>query len=278
MKFAVFILTHGRPDRVQTITSMRRAGYTGRIFLVVDDEDPTLPQYLETFGDDVIVFSKEEAAKRFDVGDNFTERRAVVFARNEMWRIAKEAGYRFHIVVDDDYTSWSYRRDDKFMDTGVSIRGGLDRLFASTFDCLRSTGFDCIAWSQGGDHIGGVKGPMKFRRKIMNSFFMDAEKPFPFLGRINEDTTTYCVEGLKGKLFGTVMYLQLNQAATQSNAGGLTDIYLSFGTYVKSFYSVMYCPAFVSVSVMGEVEMRLHHRVKWNSAAPKIIREEYRLG
>ena len=31
----------------------------------------------------------------------------------------------------------------------------------------------------------------------------------------------------------------LLQKETQSNSGGLTDIYLELGTYVKSFYSVI---------------------------------------
>ncbi|EFI4081186.1 TPA: hypothetical protein J5F60_004390 [Escherichia coli] len=39
--FCVFILTHGRPDKVLTYRTLRRAGYTGKIFIVVDDEDKT---------------------------------------------------------------------------------------------------------------------------------------------------------------------------------------------------------------------------------------------
>lgn len=39
--FCAFILTHGRPDKVLTYRTLRRAGYTGKIFIVVDDEDKT---------------------------------------------------------------------------------------------------------------------------------------------------------------------------------------------------------------------------------------------
>ncbi|EFC6976332.1 hypothetical protein DFZ72_21860 [Escherichia coli] len=35
--FCAFILTHGRPDKVLTYRTLRRAGYTGKIFIVVDD-------------------------------------------------------------------------------------------------------------------------------------------------------------------------------------------------------------------------------------------------
>ncbi|MBW9534953.1 hypothetical protein FHA53_19970 [Escherichia coli] len=48
--FCAFILTHGRPDKVLTYRTLRRAGYTGKIFIVVDDEDKTRNQYMAEFG------------------------------------------------------------------------------------------------------------------------------------------------------------------------------------------------------------------------------------
>jgi hypothetical protein len=274
-EFPVFILSHGRPDRVKTIHTLRRQGFSGRIFVVCDDKDASLGAYREKFGRDLIVFSKEQAAQGFDEGDNFKDRRAVVYARNEMWRIARDAGAPKFIVMDDDYHVFSYRRTDKGEYTGHSVRGGLDRLFAETFAFL-DCGFDCLAWCQGGDHIGGADQELRFKRKIMNAFFCDVEKPFPFLGRINEDATTAAALGRMGYKFGTIMFLQLDQSDTQSNPGGLTDIYLSLGTFVKSFYSVMFCPSAVKVKDMGEVGRRLHHATDWSACAAKIIREHHR--
>ena len=37
--FCVFVLSHGRPDRQYTMSLLRRRGYTGRVYLVIDDED-----------------------------------------------------------------------------------------------------------------------------------------------------------------------------------------------------------------------------------------------
>ena len=45
--FAAFVLSHGRPDDVVTVASLKRSGYSGRLFVVVDDEDPTLDRYRE---------------------------------------------------------------------------------------------------------------------------------------------------------------------------------------------------------------------------------------
>jgi len=46
----------------------------------------------------------------------------------------------------------------------------------------------------------------------------------------------------------------------------------------RSIYSVMYCPSFVKIGEMGSVVKRLHHRINWNCAVPKILNESYKLG
>jgi hypothetical protein len=79
-----------------------------------------------------------------------------------------------------------------------------------------------------------------------------------------------------GKLFITVPRIRLEQVTTQANAGGLTEIYLDLGTYVKSFYSVMYAPSCVKIAEMGVSNKRLHHMVKWKYAVPQIVAGAYK--
>ncbi len=43
--FAVLILSHGRADRVYTIPTLRKGGYTGKIYIVVDNEDEQQDEY-----------------------------------------------------------------------------------------------------------------------------------------------------------------------------------------------------------------------------------------
>ena len=56
--FCVFILSNGRPDNIKTLETLQRSGYTGKWYIVIDDEDPTGNQYKSTYGDKVLVFSK----------------------------------------------------------------------------------------------------------------------------------------------------------------------------------------------------------------------------
>ena len=58
--FAVIIPTHGRHDRVFTIDSLRKSGYTGNFYLLCDDEDKQLDKYKAKYGDKVMVFRKDD--------------------------------------------------------------------------------------------------------------------------------------------------------------------------------------------------------------------------
>lgn len=283
--FCAFILTHGRPGRVDTYSTLRKQGYTGPIRLIVDDADKTLPQYRERYGSEVVTFSREDVAGTFDIGDNLLDTRGVVYARNANFQIAKGLGFRAFVQLDDDYTGFEYTFNNKGEYAYKRIED-LDTVFQALLDYLEATPFLSVAMSQGGDHIGGGGAPNKRTinglRKAMNSFVCLTERPFQFFGRVNEDVNAYVTLQRQGGAFLTFQTLKLVQRTTQSNPGGMTTLYLESGTYVKSFYSVMYAPSCVAVAQIKshtleyEGHARIHHRVNWDRCAPKIIPEHYK--
>ena len=275
--YCVLILSNGRPSNVKTISALDKHGYTGEWFIVCDDNDSTLTEYQAKYGDRVKVFSKESIAETFDEGDNFKDRRAIVYARNASFDIAEQLGYRYFFQFDDDYTGFRYRFDTNRKYTNKPVHN-LNAIFKLMFDFYKSTPFKSIAMGQGGDYLGGSESgtvkSIKTFRKAMNSFLCDTEDRFTFIGRINEDVNTYTRNQSLGELFITLLNVSLEQVTTQSNSGGMTDLYKDSGTYVKSFYSVMYSPSSVRITGMKSANSRLHHAIKWNNTAPKIIREE----
>ena len=276
--FAVFILSHGRADRVYTYDLLVKSGYSGKIYIVIDDEDPSGPEYRERFGDGVLTFSKRKEAKTTDAGDNFNDLRCVVYARNACFDLARSVGCDYFAQLDDDYVTFEYRYavGEKMMTKPIAR---MDEVFSSLTTLYRSIPAASIAMPQGGDYIGGTKDSnikRGYKRKVMNSFIFSTAKPVKFYGSINEDTSLYTCGGRKGELYLTVYGVMLRQKKTQSNDGGLTDIYQHRGTYVKSFYSVMYAPSCVKIAVMGAFNPRIHHRVKWDKCAPKIVHERHR--
>lgn len=277
--FAVLILTHGRPEQQHTLRSLERSGYTGRVYLVIDDEDPTGDEYRALYPGQVLTFSKKEVDSTFDSYDNSPDRRAIVWARNASWQLARDVGVRYFIQLDDDYTSFLYRqignRDGERGYHGWTMRS-LDAVFDAMVEFISTTPAHTLCMSQGGDHMGGSAGPLAGRaclwRKAMNSFVCDVERPFVFSGRINEDVNTYVGLGALGYLFFTYTPIQLDQLLSQSNEGGMTDLYLDSGTYVKSMFTVIANPSSVTVRSMGRTSRRHHHRVSWRHAVPKIVR------
>lgn len=278
--FCVFIISHGRPDKVLTLKMFERFKFTLPYFIVIDDEDKTADRYYKKYGaDKVILFNKKKYADMVDEGNNFDNRRTTTHARNACFDIADKLGYTYFLVLDDDYTSFRYRYIDKYITKGNAQ--DLDRLFLNTLEFYKKTNALSIAFAQGGDFIGGDSCQLLSRylyasRKCMNSFFCSTERRFNFIGQLNEDVNTYVVNGSIGHLFLTVPAVGLEQAPTQKTSGGMTDAYLQYGTYIKSFTSVMMQPSSVFVSMMGFKASRLHHRIKMINTTPMIIREKYK--
>lgn len=293
--FAALILTHGRPDNVLTYGLLRKQGYTGRIVLVIDNEDATGDEYRRCFGGlpgvDVVEFDKLAVSETFDTADNQDDRRTIVYARNASFDIARDLGLRYFIQLDDDYIKfdWRFTGDNEWVcaahwpdrTPGWNIKS-LDVVFDAFLSFLQSTPTKTIAMSQGGDFIGGPKGRsgriITLRRKAMNSFFCDVERPVGFVGRINEDVNTYTRKATTGDLFFTFNFVSLNQVLTQQSDGGMSEVYRGLGTYTKSFYSVMFHPSGVHVAMLSNQGNpgRLHHSVNWDATSPKIVRESLR--
>ena len=281
--FAVFILTHGRPDNVKTLSTLKKCGYTGKIYFIVDNEDKTIEQYQKNYGiENVKIFDKKAMADNVDEGNNFDNRKVIVHARNYCFELAKELGITYFVQFDDDYTAFDYRIDDVSNGSCGLIKPikNINKVFDKMLNYYINSRFASIAFAQGGDFIGGInngKGSYRFnKRKCMNSFICSTERPFQFLGSINEDVNTYTTEASRGILFYTIPFVSLSQAQTQKQKGGMTDAYNSLGTYIKSFTTVLMQPSSVSVSMMNAKNVRLHHSIKWINTVPMILDEKYK--
>lgn len=276
---AVFIFSHGRPDNIHTVNTLETHGYTGAVYIVIDNEDKTADRYYELYGDKVIMFDKSEAAKLFDAGDNFTDRRAIVYARNMSYKIAEKLGYKYFFQFEDDYIYFHYKINARGNYIHKVKINNLDVVLGILLEYYKHTpNIKCFAFAQGGDFIGGKNGKYAKRtnvmRKTMNSLLCSTERPIEWVGRMNDDVSTYTSRGRMGELFLATSMLALHQPITQKVKGGHSDIYKSMGTYVKSFTSVMYSPSCVSVEMLRTSHGRIHHKVTWDNAAPCIVRED----
>lgn len=293
--FCVLILSHGRPDNVVTVNTLEKFGYTGKWYIVLDSYDETADEYIKKFGiDKVIIFNKDVYMDNdlTDSMDNFKFHKSIVYARQACIDIARSMGYRYFAEYEDDYDSIRWRMNPEIeysskMLSSEKEHQTLDRVFDVMLDYLIETPqLTSICMAQSGDYIGGGNSRMiqeQSRRKGMNSWMIDTQRPFDFFGTMNDDVNAYTTLSSRGTLFLTTGYIAINQKQTQKSASGNTDMYKRFGTYAKSFYSVMSHPSGVKIGTLQNLgdrvntsEFRVHHTVDWKSVAPKILSPKYK--
>ena len=114
----------------------------------------------------------------------------------------------------------------------------------------------------------------------MNTFFFkvtdDPKEDVWFIGRMNDDVNTYVSGGIHGELWYQIARVNCTQEVTQKKGEGLTEMYKQFGTYNKSFYTVMLSPSSVKVGLLGPSDARFHHSINWNLTVPKLLNEKWK--
>lgn len=277
--FCIFIITHGRPDNVITLKTLKDSGSILPFYLVIDNEDKTKEKYYNKYTNKVLEFNKKEYSLKIDNFDNSGNLRTTTHARNACFDFAEQLNYKYFIVLDDDYTSFKFRLNNKLEHplSCPNLKKGLDDIFLSILKYFINAPFTSICLSQGGDWFGGETNfNKKPKRKAMNSFFCSTDRRFWFISRLNEDVNTYMALGHTGNVFMTIPFIQLDQMQTQTNKGGMSEAYLNSGTYVKSFYTIICRPDCTKINKMGRTNKRFHHLIDWSVAVPCIIDEKYK--
>ena len=181
--FAVFILSHGRADNVKTFKTLKKQGYTGKIYIVIDDEDEQEPLYYKKYGEQVYKFCKQTYIDTTDTMCSEEFRKVVVYARNAAWDIAADLGLTYFCVLDDDYTMFENRYIEGRKLKTYKFQN-LDKVFDSFLQFLDVSKSITVCMAQGGDFIGGSKSGT-FRkgllRKAMNVWFCRTDRPFKFM-------------------------------------------------------------------------------------------------
>lgn len=275
--FCIFILSHKRPGDVPTLNTIQRHGYTGDWYIVIDHEDGIGPYEQEYGEENVIYLDKDDALPGLDRGDNFNHRGTPLYTRYQIWDLADDLGYDYFLMLDDDYEYFQYRYNEAFEYDCQKVEN-LNKYIDYAIEFLDRADLDTLCMAQGGDFIGGDQSSLaqavQTRRKAMNTFLCRTDRKFDFRGVLNDDVNTYIRAAQYGKLFLTANCVSVDQEQTQQDDGGLKDLYLDEGTYVKSFYTILYSPSCTSLQELHDrADSRIHHRVNWRNAVPKIVPE-----
>ena len=81
--------------------------------------------------------------------DNQDNRKAIVYARNACFELARELGYKYFIELDDDYYYFGHKEPDE----SSCYIYDLDRMFDIFIEYLENSPITTIAFTQDGDVI-----------------------------------------------------------------------------------------------------------------------------
>lgn len=268
--FGVIIISHGRPE-CETVKTLKESGYTGKTYIVVDDEDVTLPKYIELYGDNVHVFHKTDD---FDLGDLGGTNRVGVYARNECLKVARAKGLKYYCNVDDDMKSLNFRYNDEGHLKGKKITN-LDAVIEGICELFDNSTIQCFGFGNAVDYIGGVQTfeNAKVNPKIMNAFFLRTDNDAIWRGRYSDDQIFLLTEAVKGSpVFKFTPVQQLFDVwipKRKSNlSGGAIDAYNAIGSYKMRFYLFMFFPSCVSLRQTAD---GFDNTIITNNAFPKIL-------
>ena len=107
--FACIIISHGRPKDIPTISSLLKAGYSGKFYILIDSEDKKKKDYEDLYSTNVIVFDKQKYIDNNDLLFNKSLRNVAVHARNAAEEVALKLHLNYYLLLDDDITSIHYR-------------------------------------------------------------------------------------------------------------------------------------------------------------------------
>ena len=231
--FAVYIPSYKRVDRQLTYEAIREMGYTGEIYIVVGLDDPTLDDYKERYGDEIITFDKYDYMDNTDSMTNEKKLETVVYARNAILDMAREAGKRFILMMDDDLLHL------RSFETREKLSGGFQEQVGIVVEFMKSTGVEVVTYGYS-HYIRQRYG--RWQRPMYQSFYIDLESDIRFQGESSDDEIYYLRRRRVGKQMTAIEDITIHTPSRGLNEGGLKDLYDGSHYYQILFYTFMEDP------------------------------------
>lgn len=272
---AIFIITHQRADKQLTLKMLKQSGYSGKVYLVVDDMDCQLQEYRKRYGDNILIFSKKKYAEKVDTHINKFRTCSAVFARNACIDMAKEMGLSFYFVCDDDIRC-IYVKDGRTGKMETHKIADIERVLSKLVEFMENTRVHAVAFADNSAYIGGANQHVRNGVKYVLTKFVlcRTDDPVIYQSIMWEDQAS-CYRDLGvGKIDFSIMFLAAATPPNEKGAGGCAEMYKSSTNYVNSFMVLMVRPDCVKIVPGKEEKCRM--RTRQNALHPMILHEKYR--
>jgi len=279
VKFAIFICSHGRPE-CTTVDALRNAGYRGKIYILLDDEDDRYKEYyrLEDERTQVIIFHKQYFVDNSDIGVSAVKakRKVILYAKQACEEFAKFQKLDVFGIADDDFLGFRYRYPEDGKLKSATVSTGLDAVFEnySQFLVDNNLCMTSVATNQmfmGGEldaeRISGFRVPYSF-------VFRNTAIPFEWKSELFEDVISATLKTQQGYFMMQMPFMQLNLKPLYAGAdGGMTEAYQSVDFIKKLFPVVQYLPSCTKIATTSN---SVSYRLMKDNAFPKVVSSKYK--
>jgi len=278
MKYAVFILSHNRADRVETYDTLKNLGYSGEVYIVVDDEDPMLSTYIKRFGEIVVVFNKSEWIKDTDTVTNIKLKSSPVYARNAIEHMAKSALYDAYIVMDDDIKNLRYKYINDYKVKSHHVTCNLDSIFFEYINYLLSAEIATLSFAHVMTYAGGVHNESDIARLAEHRYtcqihIRNLKFPVDWISLANNDSISANNTAKIGYLWWSLPFIIYDSPKMNTLPGGMKKVYDAVSGFSRSFMSTVVSPTVCKVGVSNG-RFNIHRNLK--CAYPMIISGRYK--
>ena len=281
----VIILSHNSVDNVLTYDMLSRTSCELPIHILVDNEDKMLSEYKARFRDELLVYDKPYVASKCDtfIGGDRNLPCAMV-ARNAALDKAKELGYNYLVLLDDDIKRMQYVYDNDGH-LGRSEIKSFGSVIKAVVEFMSKGKVLATSFSFRASYFGGVNGQFFNKRLIQNGlaqvWIIDVNRSQMFRGKILEDGV-YCYDTAKdGNVAFRITDLcfdALPMGDRPNKKEGLGETYNKYSELAFNFLLLPH-PSILRVKHNENAVPTYGHNmpyVNMNYACPKIISGRYK--
>lgn len=271
MSSAVLICTHGRPNKQYTYNAIREAGYTGLVYLIVDDEDPSIDKLNSSLGYNIVQFCKQEYINTIDIGysSSSAKRSAILYAKCACEDFAEKMRFDNFIIADDDITGFRYRYEKDGHLLSVPVTKNMDKIITEYYNVMNRA--DIIATSFG-DVRAYIGGQVKESRLPYNFVFRNGYYRFDWKAEMYEDTVSPIFNNIRGKY--TVQFPQVQYMMKEVDAkedGGMREIYDTLSIFKRAFVAKIFSPTCIKLA-----NNKVGFELQQDKAFPKLISSTFK--
>lgn len=275
--FACIIISHGRPHNIPTILSLKRSGYSGKFYILIDNEDKSQEQYLKNY-EDVIIFNKNDFINKNHLLFDKSLKNVAVHARNAAENIARKLKLDYYLLLDDDIINFHYRYADNRLHSEKLY--DLDSAINYYIKYMSDAGIATIGLAHDGMFLGGntqiFDSPQYSKNRILaNAFIRNLKYDVCWGPDMCEDFITSINENNKSNVWITLPFIGIHckkQGMNKSKSdGGNSEAYLMNGNYGVAKYAVLAHPDCYKLS-----QNMWFKCISYDMIVPRIISQEYK--